>query len=51
MPTKYIEFRYIYRKTPVLEFLYNKVALETPTQVFSYEYCKILKSTYFEEHL
>ena len=28
-----------YKKTPVLESL------------FSYEYCKIFKSTYFEEHL
>ena len=24
---------------------------ETPTQVFSYEYCEIFKNTYFEEHL
>ena len=24
---------------------------ETPTQVFSCEYCKIFKNTYFEEHL
>ena len=24
---------------------------ETPTQVFSYEYCKIFKNTYFKEHL
>ena len=23
----------------------------TPTQLFSYEYCKIFKSTYFDEHL
>ena len=25
--------------------------LETPTQVFSCEYCEIFKNTYFEEHL
>ena len=24
---------------------------ETPTQVFSCEYCKIFKNIYFEEHL
>ena len=24
---------------------------ETPTQAFSYEYCEIFRSTYFEEHL
>ena len=24
---------------------------ETPTQLFSYEHCKIFKNTYFEEHL
>ena len=24
---------------------------ETPTQVFSCEYCEILKNTYFEEHI
>ena len=25
--------------------------LDTPTRVFSSEYCKIFKNTYFEEHL
>ena len=31
---------------------FNKVAgLETLTQVFSCEFCKIFKSTYFTEHL
>ena len=41
------------QETPVLESLFNKVAgqKETPTQVFSYEYCKIFTNTYFEEHL
>ena len=24
---------------------------ETPTQIFSSEYCKLFKNTYFEEHL
>ena len=28
--------------------LYQK---ETPTQLFSGEYCEIFKNTYFEEHL
>ena len=28
--------------------VFNKVV---PTQVFSCEYCKIFKNTYFEEHL
>ena len=45
---------------PVLESLFNKVAgpegqqlyqKETPTQMFSGEYCKMFKSTYLEEHL
>ena len=36
----------------VLESLYNKVAgLQTPTQVFSCEYCEIYKNSYFEEDL
>ena len=30
-------------KTPVLEQLYSK---ETPTQVFSYEYCKTFKDSF-----
>ena len=32
---------------------FNKVAglKETPTQVFSYEICKIFKNTFFTEHL
>ena len=49
----------MHRKTPVLESLFNKVAdLKTgnftkkiPTQVFFCKYCKIVKNTYFEEHL
>ena len=39
----------------MLESLLNKVKglqnKETPTQVFSCEYCEIFKNTYFEEHL
>ena len=39
-------------KTPVLESLFNKVAgLKTLTQVFSCEYCEILKNTFFIEHM
>ena len=38
----------------MLESLFNKVVglrpKETPTQVFSYEICKIFKNTYFEGH-
>ena len=46
------KFRNIHRKTPVLESFFNKVTdLQTPTQVFSCEYCEIFKNTYFEEHL
>ena len=49
-----------FRKTPVLESLFNKVAglqacnviiKETPTQVFSCEICETFKNNYFEEHL
>ena len=44
----------------MLEALFSKVASpkaynfnkkETPTQVFTCEYCEIFKNTYFEEHL
>ena len=47
-------------ETPVLESLFNKAAglpvckfikKETPIQVFSCDYCKVFKKTYFEEHL
>ena len=44
-------------KTPVLETLFNKVAglklywKEIPAQVFSCEYCEILKSGIFTEYL
>ena len=52
--------RNIHRKTPVLEPLFNKVIglkacnfieKETPTQVFSCEYCKIFNNSLFIEHL
>ena len=29
----------------------NLLKKDTPTLVFSYQYCEILKNTYFEEHL
>ena len=36
----------------MLEAPFHKVyKKETPTQVFSSEYCEIFKKTYFEEHL
>ena len=46
------KFGNIYKKTPVLESLFKKVAgLEAgkyiATQVFSYVYCKIFKNSFF----
>ena len=47
-------------KILVLESLFNKavgfqacnfIRKETPTQVFSCEYCEVFKNTSFEEHL
>ena len=38
----------LHRKTPVLEYLFNKVV---PTQVLFCEHCEIFKNTYFEDHL
>ena len=52
-----LQFRNIHRKTPVLESLELQVwrsatlLKETPTKVFSCEYCNIFKNTYFEENL
>ena len=54
-----LKFRKLYRKAPVLESVFNKVAgLETATLLkrhsntdFSSEVCKIFRSTYFKEHL
>ena len=43
-------FDKIHRKTSVLEFRFPLFWKEDPTQVFSFEYCKILRNTYFEEH-
>ena len=49
----------IHRKTPVLEPLFSKVASleayelikkETPTQMFSYEYCQLFKKILLKEH-
>ena len=50
------KYRQYHRETPVLESLFNKVAGLNPTtllkrdskKVFSCEYCKIFKNTYFE---
>ena len=54
---KYFQkFRNIHKETVVSESLFNKVAglkicrfikKETPTQVFSYEYCEIFKDSFF----
>ena len=42
----------MHKKTPVMESLFNKFYYkETPTQVFSWEYCETFKNTYCEEHL
>ena len=47
-------------ETPVLKSLFNKAAQpfssatllkETPTQMFSCDYCEIFMNTYFGEHL
>ena len=41
------------KKTAVLELLFKEVSKikETPSQVFSWEFCETLKNTYFTEHL
>ena len=41
------KFCNIHRKVADLQLLQK----ETPTHMFSSEYCKIFKNTYFEEHL
>ena len=38
------KFRKIQGKTPV------PIKKDTPTQVFSYEFCEIFKNTFFTEH-
>ena len=48
----------IHRKTPVLESLCNKVVgfkackfiKKSPTQLFSYEYCKIFQNFFYRTH-
>ena len=50
------KFRKLHRKTPVLKsllkaFRTKTLLKETPAQMFSSEYCKIFKNTYFEQHL
>ena len=48
----FLKISNIHRKTPVLKFLFNKVAgLKIRTNVGVCEYCGISKNTYFEEHL
>ena len=49
------KFRKIHRKIPVPEFLFRPqvcifIKKETLAQVFSYEFCKIFKNTFFTEH-
>ena len=47
------KIRKLYKETPVLESLFKKVSRnkETPTQVFSCEFCEAFKNTFFTEHL
>ena len=45
----------IHRKVPVLESLFSKVAIlvaykQTPTQMFSCEYCELFKKILFKEN-
>ena len=56
----FLKLRNNHRKISVSESLFNKVTglkacifikKDTPTQVFSYEYCKIFKNSFFMEHL
>ena len=45
------KFRHNHTKTPVLESLFNKKEtieiIETPTQVFSSEYCETFQNSFF----
>ena len=47
------KIRKFHKKTPVLESLFNKVSRnkETPAQVFSCEFCKAFKNTFFTENI
>ena len=54
------KFGNIRKKTPVLECHFDKdvslkafifIKAKTPTQVFSCEYCEIIKNNFFIEHL
>ena len=50
----FVKFRNIRRKAPVLQFFLiscQSFKKETPTQLSSYEYSKIFKNTYFQEHV
>ena len=46
-----LKFRNIWRKIPALEFLFNKVADLQACNFTKNEICKILKNTFFIEHL
>ena len=45
--------RKFHKKTPVLESIFNKVSRnkEIPAQVFSCEFCKAFKNTFFTENI
>ena len=45
------KFRKFYKKTPVLESLFNEAEKIDSNIGFSCEICKIFKNIYFEEHL
>ena len=48
----YLEFRKIHREAPVPETFFHKVTdKESLARVFSCEFCKISKNTFFTEHL
>ena len=49
------KFFNVHIHTPAFEFLINKglqlYEKQTPTEMFSFEYFEIIKSTFFSEHL
>ena len=46
----FLILRHIYRKTPVLKYLFNKLySKETPAQVFTCEYREIFKESFFHK--
>ena len=45
------KFLKVHRKVPTLEsFFFNFIKKETPTQVFSCEFCQILRTPVFRTH-